>query len=215
MILRSGTGFLSEKQKSLLSARYLRFFFRRVLGPLQLRSKLAPPPSAALEAGTRTAPVMERWSQGWLLQELGIDFVNVWDEDELNAVFERAIDLLRTKDTKSGYQEVYPVGRRWQAKPYVSPGKQRSLGLFATAREAAGRILEHRAGTKPLPPSPKARRKRGEGRQPRSKRARAELARIATLHALPKAEAVPMPVIEVGSAPPSGAIVVPCYPMPA
>ena len=145
-----------------------------------------------------------------------MDFLNPWDMDEAEAVFERAINLLRTKDTKSGYQEVYPVGRRWQAKPYVSPGKQRNLGTFATAREAAGRIIHHRAGTMPLlPPSPKPRNKRGEGRQPRSKRARAEAVRIAALHALPRAAAVPMPVIEIGSAPPSGAIVVPCYPLPA
>ena len=106
---------------------------------------------------------MERWSQGWLLHaRLGVDFLNPWDMDEAEAVFERAINLLRTKDTKSGYQEVYPVSRRWQAKPYVSPGKQRNLGTFAMAREAAGRIIHHRAGTMPLPPSPKPRNKRGD-----------------------------------------------------
>ena len=74
--------------------------------------------------------------------------------EEAEAAFQAAIDLLRAP-TKSGFSEVYPVGQRWQAKPYVKPGSQRSAGYFSSARAAAIQVFMIKMGYEPWPPSPK------------------------------------------------------------
>ena len=84
---------------------------------------------------------MTGWSQAQVLRRLGkpADWVPPTAE-EAEAAFEAAINLLRAP-TKSEYSEVYPVGRRWQAKPYVKPGSQRSAGYFSSPWQAALRVF--------------------------------------------------------------------------
>jgi hypothetical protein len=68
------------------------------------------------------------------------------------------------ENNQSGVKYVYTSGKRFQAKPYIRPGVQRSLGSFDTAREAAEHILRVCYEGEPLPPTPsKDRAKRGEG----------------------------------------------------
>ena len=130
---------------------------------------------------------------------------------------DRAIELLRA-DTKSGYKEVYAVGGKWQAKPYVAPKKQRSLGLFDSPRAAALEIILFKIGSTPLPPSPKSRKKRGEGRKPRQRRL---IRSGSSPAALPAARIAPVSVLseqlelQVDERPPEGTIVVPCVPLGA
>ena len=86
--------------------------------------------------------------------------------EETEAAFDAAIDLLRAP-TRSGYSEVYPVGSRWQAKPYVKPGSQRSAGYFSSPRAAAMQVFMTKMGYEPWPPSPKkGMNKHGQGRKP-------------------------------------------------
>ena len=93
-------------------------------------------------------------------------------EDEA-AALQRGLDLLR-RPTKSGFQDVFPSASKinpWQAKPYVRPHVQRSLGLFATPEEAAIQVLLWIIGRRPTPPSPDgSRNKRGEGKKKRDRR---------------------------------------------
>ena len=106
------------------------------------------------------------WSQAEILVRLGLspDYVPATG-DEVDAIYEKAVDLLRTSETKSGYQEVYPMRKRWQAKPYLEPGDQRNLGSFATPRIAAMAVLSFKMGDTPLPQKapPKANQARHGG----------------------------------------------------
>ena len=81
-----------------------------------------------------------------------------------------AVRLLKTNNS-SGYSHVFPVkGRKpWQAKPYIRPKVQRSLGSFHTAEEAAEAVVAHALGLLPTPPTPPGRNRRGEGRRPRDR----------------------------------------------
>ena len=97
-----------------------------------------------------------------------------------------AIRLLKTNN-KSGYLHVFPVkGRKpWQAKPYIRPKVQRSLGSFHTAEKAAEAVVAHALGLLPTPPTPPGRNRRGEGRRPRDrskKRPAAEDADVQSRH---------------------------------
>ena len=153
---------------------------------------------------------MEPWSPAWINHQLGLP-ADWWPPaGEFDAFEAKAIDLLRTSGTKSGFLEVYASGERWQAKPYVSPGTQRHLGSFSSAREAARKILFWRLGIEQLPPSPKPRNKRGAGRKPRS-RSQMKLVqhakRVAHKHVEPCIRAM---VLDVSSSVPADSIVVPC-----
>ena len=104
------------------------------------------PPSLALHP-----PVsMEPWSPAWINHQLGLP-ADWWPPaGEFDAYEAKAIDLLRTSGTKSGFLEVYASGERWQAKPYVSPGTQRHLGsLFGQGSSTENPLLEawHRAAS--------------------------------------------------------------------
>ena len=82
-----------------------------------------------------------------------------------------AIRLLKTNNS-SGYLHVFPVKSRWkpwQAKPYIRPKVQRSLGSFHSAEEAAEAVVAHALGLLPTPPTPPGRNRRGEGRRPRDR----------------------------------------------
>ena len=154
--------------------------------------------------------LMEPWSPAWINHQLGLP-ADWWPPaGEFDAFEAKAIDLLRTSGTKSGFLEVYASGERWQAKPYVSPGTQRHLGSFSSAREAARKILYWRLGIEQLPPSPKPRNKRGAGRKQRS-RSQTKLVqhakRVAHKHVEPCIRAM---VLDVSSSVPADSIVVPC-----
>ena len=130
---------------------------------LALQVFLLPPPKRSLPPPKRMA-----WSHESVLRRLGKPpgWVPATAE-EAEAAFEAAIDLLCDQSTKSGYKEVYAVGERWQAKPYVKPGSQRSAGYFASPRAAALRIFEIKMGYEPPPRSPKkGMNKHGMGRKP-------------------------------------------------
>ena len=132
------------------------------------------------------------WTAESLLAHLGLpaDYLPA-TEAEAWATWERVVDVFKDPGTKSGYKEVYKVGGKWQAKVYVAPGKQRNLGSFFDPRDAAERIIAYIIGSEPLPPSPKPRNKRGQGRQPRTRRTMATAAHKARVSA---AEPSPMPV---------------------
>ena len=105
-----------------------------------------------------------------LLEALGVPWPQT--EADVTTVEERAIDLLKT-NTKSGYCCVLPVNSKtnpWQAKPYIRPKVQRSLGSFPTARDAARRVLHWMLGIIQTPPSPNPdRNHRGEGKRKRDR----------------------------------------------
>ena len=63
------------------------------------------------------------------------------------------VDLI-AGPTKTGYKYVYKVGKRFQAKPYVRPGVQRSIASCESAEAAAAAIILLAYGILPLPPSP-------------------------------------------------------------
>ena len=102
-----------------------------------------------------------------------IELPDVLTAEDEAAALQRGLDLLR-RPTKSGFQDVFPSASKinpWQAKPYVRPHVQRSLGLFATPEEAAIQVLLWIIGRRPTPPSPDgSRNKRGEGKKKRDRR---------------------------------------------
>jgi hypothetical protein len=88
---------------------------------------------------------------------------------EAEAIWERALDLLRKPENKSGYQEIYRVRNKWQAKPYTDAGEQVNLGSFDTPEHAAIELLNFHMSGEPLLPKGAPRRKRGTAEQPRSR----------------------------------------------
>ena len=85
-------------------------------------------------------------------------------------VVEEALAKLK-EPTQTGFRYIYKSGERFQAKPYIRPGVQRSLGNFSSAEEAAIEVIRLCLGCIPLPPSPKKdRAKRGEGPRQRTRR---------------------------------------------
>ena len=149
------------------------------------------------------------WSHAEILVRLGLppDYVPATG-DEAIAIFEKAVDLLRTSETKSGYQEVYPMRKRWQAKPYLEPGDQRNLGSFATPRSAAMEVLSFKMGSTPLPQKGPPKAKGGTAEQPRRRPSKASR--------LPAAGSSPVTVhathlnVQVDDEPPPDSIVVRC-----
>jgi len=101
-------------------------------------------------------------------------------EEEFSLLLIEAVQLLKTNNS-SGYSHVFPVkGQKpLQAKPYIRPKVQRSLGSFHTAEEAAMAVVSHALGILPTPPTPLARNHRGEGRRPRDRRKRRPAAEAA------------------------------------
>ena len=148
------------------------------------------------------------WSQAWVYQQLGKP-LDWWpsSEEEGEAFMKQAIGLLATEDTKSGYMEVFlnDGGKSWQAKPYIRPGVQRGLGSFPTKERAAEKVLHFKLGNVPVPPTPKKRRARGEGRAPRVRRRGIGSAGVQATGA---SVAVGQLELEVREEPPEGSLVV-------
>ena len=116
---------------------------------------------------------MVEWTQAGLLRHFGLpaDYEPPTQADK-EAFWDRCIDLMREPANKSSFSEVYPAAGKnpWQAKPYVGPKKQRHLGTFATALEAAEAILSWRLSGEKLKSPKKERNQRGEGRRKRDRR---------------------------------------------
>jgi hypothetical protein len=113
------------------------------------------------------------WTQAALLSRL--DLPAEWvpsSEADMQWFETQCIDLLRVSGSKSGFWCVYPAAgaNPWQAKPYVGPGKQRHLGTFATALDAAKALFWWLVRGEKLPSPKKERNKRGEGRRIRIRR---------------------------------------------
>ena len=138
-------------------------------------------------------------------------------DEEAEAAFDAAIDLLRKPSTRSGYSEVYPVGSRWQAKPYVKPGSQRSAGYFDQPRDAAMQVFMIKMGYEPQPASPKKNmNKHGMGRKPVPRKggiSKGGSARMPAANAMPPASLSEQLVMYVDDAPHADSIHVPCMPV--
>ena len=184
----------------------LRCTSKRVTVHFEAHVSLSLPPSLA----RAHPPVsMEPWSPAWINYQLGLP-ADWWPPaGEFDTYQEKVVDLLRTDDNKSGYEEVYASGKRWQAKPYLSPGNQRHLGTFSSAREAALKIIYFRLGLEPVPPPPKPRNKRGTGRKPRS-RSQTKLVQHVKRVAHKHEPCIRAMVLDVSSSVPADSIVVPC-----
>ena len=147
------------------------------------------------------------WSVAWVYQQLGRP-LDWWpsSEEEGKAFWEQAIDLLKA-ETKSGYMEVQCVagGKSFEAKVYLRPRVQRSLGTFPTARAAANKVFHFKMGWIDPPPTPKKRRARGEGRAPRVRRRGIGSAGVQATGA---SVAVGQLELEVREEPPEGSLVV-------
>ena len=134
------------------------------------------------------------WSAAWMREHLGLpDPETTSTVEELQALGLAAL----VEPIKSGYKYVYPSGERWQAKPYVKPGVQRGLGSFDTKEEAANEILSLAYEGLPLPPTPKARGKRGQGRQPRVRAKRPRAARPLAAAVAPILASAGRPLVHV------------------
>ena len=152
------------------------------------------------------------WAYEDILRRLGLPpdyFPPSWDEAGVQ--YERALDLLRKPENKSGYQEIYRVRHRWQAKPYTDAGEQVNLGSFDEPRDAAVALLFFHMGGEPLFAKGAPRRKRGTAEQPRvrpSKRAALPAARASPSSVLPEHL-----VLEVDAAPDADTVVMSCEPV--
>ena len=92
--------------------------------------------------------------------------------DELSIIIQRAMDeVLKTPKNKTGYHHVdTTTSKKFQARPYINGKGYRNLGTFETVEEAAKRVILAMLGENPIPPTPKERNKRGEGRRQRDRR---------------------------------------------
>ena len=101
-----------------------------------------------------------------LCERLGIPVPST--EEGISAAVDQGIQLLKT-DSISGYTAVYRVSSSdnpWQAKPYIRPKVQRSLGSFDTKEMAAAAVLFWAIGMLDTPLTPdKQRSKRHDGRR--------------------------------------------------
>ena len=86
-------------------------------------------------------------------------------EEEAEAQFNLLLDPEKGPEllkTKTGYRMVQLTAAKtpaWQAKVYLGPGKQRGLGSFPTAKEAAQTVclfVAEQVLGKPLPPKDRA-----------------------------------------------------------
>ena len=113
----------------------------------------------------------------WILHHVGMTMEKAAADEE--AFFQAAITHL-ARPNKSKFRDVFPVGKRWQAKPYIRPGVHSvTWACTAPRRRPPCRCsstylylsLDLYLCTGIVPPSPKKKRnKRGTGRQPRPKR---------------------------------------------
>ena len=105
-----------------------------------------------------------------LCERLGIPVPST--EEDISAAVDQGIQLLKT-DSISGYTAVYRVSSSdnpWQAKPYIRPKVQRSLGSFDTKEMAAAAVLYWAIGMLDSPLTPdKQRSKRHDGRRERDR----------------------------------------------
>jgi hypothetical protein len=108
------------------------------------------------------------WSPAWMRQHLGLPPPDTVVDEA--TVLQETLAKLR-EPTQTGFKYTYKSGKRFQSKPYIRPGVQRTLGNFSSAEEAATQIIRLCYGCISLPPSPKKdRAKRGEGPRPRQRR---------------------------------------------
>ena len=87
----------------------------------------------------------EPWEVGrpwfdWLLGKFGM--TNEEAGADMLLFYERAREVIR-RPNKSGFRDVFAVVNKWQAKPYIKPGDQRSAGYFDTKEEAADEIIKY------------------------------------------------------------------------
>ena len=132
--------------------------------------------------------------------------------DEREFWYEKAIDLLKNPALKSGYEEVQRISdESFEAKVYLRPKVQRSLGSFSTARAAAEVVFEFLTGQRPPPPTPPKRNRRGEGRAPRirkGRKGRGGSAGVQASSAVATTVAGAHLELEVSEEPPEGSLVV-------
>ena len=100
---------------------------------------------------------MQEWTYEWVMHKLGKP-LDWWPDGgmysaEAEQVLQQAINLLKA-DTVSGYQEVYKVGGKWQAKPYVSPGVQRTWACLTTHSSQLRRSCGSRSASCSFHPLP-------------------------------------------------------------
>jgi hypothetical protein len=153
------------------------------------------------------------WTAGDVLRRLRLprDFVPA-SAEEADAVWERAIDLLRNPNNRSGFQQIYPVRKRWQAKPYTDAGEQVNLGSFDEPRHAALALLCFHMGGEQLLPKGPPRKKRGTGEQPQ--RGASKRVALPAARASPSSVLSEQLVLEVDAAPDARGVVVSCEPVP-
>ena len=84
----------------------------------------------------------QAWSPAWMRRVLGLPELETFEypPDCRSCMAECYIDMI-AGPTQTGYRYVYKVGKRFQAKPYVRPGVQRSLASCQSAEEAAAEIV--------------------------------------------------------------------------
>ena len=154
----------------------------------------------------------EPWEAGrpwfdWLLGKIGMT------NEEAGAMAmplfydkHKARDVIR-RPNQSGFRDVFKVGHKWQAKPYVGPKDQRHAGYFATPEAAADEVLKYLCTGVPPPKPERERRKRGEAPRPPAKRQKAaQQASPATpLAELPAQPVTPATLAELG------VYTAPCY----
>ena len=105
--------------------------------------------------------------RAWALARLGIAEAEA--AADVTALFDKALPLL-VRPNKSGFRDVFPVVKKWQAKVYVRPKVQRNLGLYETKEEAAVQVLFYLFNGVPPPTPDKNRNKRGMGRRQKPRR---------------------------------------------
>jgi hypothetical protein len=79
----------------------------------------------------------QAWSPAWMRLVLGLpEFETFEYPPDCRSMAECYVDMI-AGPTQTGYKYVYKVGKRFQAKPYVRPGVQRSMASCQSAEEAA------------------------------------------------------------------------------
>ena len=76
----------------------------------------------------------------WILEKIGMTLDEAALDPEL--FFVEALPHIK-RYNKSGYRDVFPVGDKWQAKPYIRPKVQRGMGLY----EAETRVDDKRVAS--------------------------------------------------------------------
>ena len=142
--------------------------------------------------------------RAWLLARLGMTEAEAAADE--NTFIEKALRVIE-RPNKSGYRDVFAVGEKWQAKPYVGPKDQRHAGYFEKREEAADEVLRFLCTGVPPPKPERERRKRGDAPQPPAKRpkARQQASPATPLAELPAQPVTPATLAELG------VYTAPCY----